>query len=437
MTNSSEISPSSVPFNFIAPYLDGAYLIANAIPDICLVYHAHDCGFHKEEKICGQHDLFSDLLRWDEKRRILRTNLDSREYIHGGKDKLSMKIRQVAENIQPAAILVAYSNVIAVTGEDVGQVIRDMDRKVSIPVIFLPLNKSDSDYLVGYFDGLQCILSNLNFKIRNENTLALVGYIYDRNEGDHQGNVAELRRILAGIGAPPGPIFLDGSPFRELNEWPEPTTVIDLAGGAAGGKSFAERFGASCLDLGLPLGIKGTVDWIEKVADFLDLREQAAPFIRRELTKLLPRLKWLLPRFTFGRGVIVLADGLLLPALVEFLEELGFSVFGVACTAGENAPGVKDILQSDEYKKLPLQVAPFRELVSSARNEKNVDLVIGNSVIRQLIGTMDIPFVELGYPSSFQHFLTPSPFLGFDGVLALTERIINALEIGTAKTGSE
>ena len=48
---------------------------------------------------------------------------------------------------------------------------------------------------------------------------------------------------------------------------------------------------------------------------------------------------------------------------------------------------------------------------------------------RRLVADLQIPFVELGFPSVTHHVLRPAPFVGFDGVRVLVERMLEALEL--------
>ena len=113
-------SDFTIPFNFAAPYLDGVYLAVNAVPDAYLVYDAHDCGYYKAEKIAGNHDLFSNLLRWDQANRIMRTNVEMSDYIMGGDDKLSKKLLQVGRRHSPKIIFLARSSTVVAAGHDAG-----------------------------------------------------------------------------------------------------------------------------------------------------------------------------------------------------------------------------------------------------------------------------------------------------------------------------
>ena len=65
------------------------------------------------------------------------------------------------------------------------------------------------------------------------------------------------------------------------------------------------------------------------------------------------------------------------------------------------------------------------DFFADLRSKQEVDLVIGNSLINQILRPLGIPFIEMGYPSNFHHVLYPTPLLGFRGVEVLTQRIIN------------
>ena len=55
------------------------------------------------------------------------------------------------------------------------------------------------------------------------------------------------------------------------------------------------------------------------------------------------------------------------------------------------------------------------------------DIDIEISVLSPNNGRPDIPFVELGFPSTNYHVLFPTPYMGVGGALALAQRIINLI----------
>ncbi len=414
-------SEFTIRFNFAAPYLDGVYLAVNAVPDAYLVYDAHDCGYYKAEKIAGNHDLFSSLLRWDQANRVMRTNVEMSDYIMGGDDKLSKKLLQVGRRHGPRIIFVARHSTVVAAGHDARPVMRDLQKKLKIPLVLIPDGVSERGFVTGYLDALQGLLDQLAWKSRPAKTprVALTGYFFGRNEGDHLGNVAELKRLLAAIGARTSAVLLDGSPFAKFQRLPAPDLVVDLAGGWEGGRQLARRYGAGYLDCGLPVGLEGTAAWIRRIAEALGLAERAEKFIDRELSGLVPRLHWLLPRFFQGRSALVFADRLQLGPLARFLEELGMLITAVGCTSAGSG--------QEPWPQVPLQIPALRDFLSEAGDDGRADLIVGNSVIRQVARDFRIPVVELGYPANFHHFLHPAPFLGYAGVRVLVERMINAI----------
>jgi len=176
------------------------------------------------------------------------------------------------------------------------------------PLVLIPDRNLEKDYLTGYLDALQGISSRLVLKKGRapKNSVVLAGYLFDRNEGDHRGNVQELVRMLRGIGARVNAVLLDGTPFAKLKKLTRPGLVIDLAGGWRGAADLAETCSAGCLAAGLPVGIEGTSRWIRMVGSALGLEEPAEAFIRREVSGLARMLEWILPRFFTGKSAIAI-----------------------------------------------------------------------------------------------------------------------------------
>jgi nitrogenase molybdenum-iron protein alpha/beta subunit len=426
-------SPSAefhVPYDYLSPYLDGVYLAINALPGTYLVHDAHDCGTHKASKIAGGHDLGSDLLRWDGLHRIARTGLDSREYVMGSDDKLSMKLAQVVERHHPDAVFVVRSSVVVFAGHDARPVVQDAARKTDVPIILLPDRSVARDYLSGYFDTVESLLGRVRLDGSGERGVALAGYVFDRNEGDHHGNLAELERMVQALGLPLGPVFLGGQRYAALNAAAPPAVVVDLAEPWSGATKLAARFGAAHCPLGLPLGIDATEAWLRGLAAAVGGEALAEGFIDRELSALVPELEWIVPRAFQGRGVLPFADRLLLPPLTAMLEELDWNVVARGLTSGDYS-GVPGSAASCEPgpAEPPRFTDELLDFVADHRRRGELSLVIGNSFLHRLLLPVGVPFVEFGFPSVTHHVLHPAPFLGFHGVRVWVERMLEALEI--------
>jgi nitrogenase molybdenum-iron protein alpha/beta subunit len=413
------------------PYLDGVYLAVNAIPDAYLVHDANDCGYHKAERVAANHDLFSDLLRWERMGRVVRTGLGSREYIMGSEDKLSKKVLQVCSRYKPALVVVAPSSIVAAIGRIDPAVLEDLRRKTGVPIVEIPSAGLWRDHVSGYFDTLEAVCTALSAGPSQPSTATwVVGHMMDRNEGDQTANVEEIRRLLGGLGLDPGPVLLDGTRFRDLCKLPAPASIIELAGSGRAAALLARRHGLSETKIEIPVGIAGTAAWLEQVAERLcGGKDAARAFVDRELADLVPRLQWLIPRRFVGRSALVFADRLLLAPLTRFLEELGCAVRAVGClsspAAGESTSSLG--LSPERHRLVPTDLESLRALFEEMAREPDPPLLLGNTLVMQIAADLPIARVEIGFPSVTHHALTPRPFLGFAGVRTLVERALNAI----------
>ena len=419
-----------VPYDYLSPYLDGVYLAVNALPGTYLVHDAHDCGTHKASKIAGTHDLSSDLLRWDGLHRVVRTGLDSREYVMGSDDKLSMKLGQVAERHHPEAVFVVRSSVVVFAGHDATPVVQDAARKTDVPIVLLPDRSSARDWVSGYLDTVSALLDRIELTGSAQRGVALAGYVFDRNEGDHHGNLAELGRMVQALEQHLGPVFLGGQSYAELNGAAPPALVVNLAGAWEAARKLAARFGAEHCSLGLPLGIEATGSWMRGLGAALGAEARAAGFVDRELSSLIPQLEWIVPRAFQGRGVLLFADRLLLGPLATMLEELDWRVVAAGCNSADYEPAAKGSSRAERgWAEPPRLTDELLDFVADHRRRGELDLVIGNSFLHRLLLPAGAPFVEFGFPSVTHHLLHPAPFLGYAGVRVWVERMLEALEI--------
>jgi nitrogenase molybdenum-iron protein alpha/beta subunit len=391
-----------VPLDSLAPYLDGVLLAVNAVPDAYLVHDAHDCGSHDAERIAGGHDLASDLVRYGRMNRVVRTELDAREYVMGSEDRLSLKLRQVIERHHPGVVFVTRSNVVVFSGHDPRPVIADVARQASVPIVLLPDRAAERDHVTGYLDTMAALLRRIEFRSEPPRGVSIAGYLFDRHEGDQRGNVAELQRLLGAIDLLPGPVFLGGDPVQVMSSAPPPALVVDVAPEWVGARQLAARVEGQYLRTNLPVGLSGTCEFVRSVAAATGKVAEAEAFVERETAALAHQLEWIVPRSLLGKRVMLLADRFWHAPLAKLVEELGL----VLVPTGARYP---------------------EELVATVQ-ERRVDLVIGNGFHHRLLGKIGAAFVEFGYPSASHHVLRSAPCLGFDGVRVLVERMLSALE---------
>ncbi len=436
MENNNRKNPLGTPINIVAPYVDGAYLATNAISDAYLIYHAHDCGYFKAEKIVGHHDLFSDLLRYERIGRVVRSNIGSKEFVLGGEDRLSRRIRQITETYRCEVLFVVSSNVSILAGEDLRPHLVEMEGKTGVPIVTLPERHVYKDYLTGYLDTVKALLERVQFNSDEaSHGVAITGFVFERNEADTAADIEEIKSMLAAMGVEVSAVFLDGGRAQRWKELPPPEAVIDIAHGEGGGATLANRYDIPCLEIGAPIGIEGTKKWLEEVAAWLNAEAKAKSYIEWQLEGLVDQLEWIIPRYFLGRGAILFADRLKMVALADFLEEIGLTVLGAECTSHEFEDDAKNLL-AQRYGRLPVMAMELREYITDNMKRDRLHIGLGTSLFNQNAAAQGLPFVEIGYPSNFHHALYPRPTFGFGGVRVLIERMINAINATEIYYGS-
>ena len=376
------------------PYLIGVYLGVNAIPDARILVDGMECLFSKARYIHGQHDVFSTLLDCGGENRVLHTDINPFRIATNFEHGIAQALRVAAAQPDCGVVLCGAITTCAIVGTDYERIARETAPSLGKPLFTLPTRSIGVDWLGGYEAVLQALAAGMDLRgarPRAEN-VAVVGYFMDRNEGEHRGNVAELSRLLRGIGAEPVSIWLSGRPYEHLREVRRASTIVSLPHGRAAARTLARRLGARLVETDVPFGLDGTRRWLEQVADALGRRRRAEAFIADELKEVVPRLEWLVPQAFLGRRFLYAGDPRYAAAFGALAREVGVDLR----TAGPGA-------ETDGF-----------------------DLVIADSDFLRR-SRPRVPWIEWGYPSYYTHFFVDEPFLGFRGALAFLSRMANAV----------
>ncbi|MBM4396335.1 MAG: hypothetical protein FJ087_11650, partial [Deltaproteobacteria bacterium] len=262
---------------------------------------------------------------------------------------------------------------------------------------------------------------------RDPRKVAIVGYFLDRNEDDHLGNVAEIRRLLAALDLDLVTVWLEGTPTADLARVAEAGTILSLPHGRAAAEVLAGRTGARLVPCEVPFGIDATARFLRTAAAACGGgREEAAEsLIRAELARCMPRLRWLVPkRLAHGRWAFA-GDPALIPGLCEIASLVGARVdLAVAWTHRPPEtlwdpappPATEVVVLHDQ------NAGALRETLE-ARADR-IDLLIGNHhVVLEHLLPNSLGFLEFGFPSLIHHGIGDDPFLGYRGFLRFLSRI--------------
>lgn len=397
----------------VLSYLTGVNLVVNAVLDIYLVVDGPNCVFFRTAQIQGNHDWHSTLVSCSGLHRVVDTDATTERVAVGDDRFLVSRLKRVDQLEDCRLILLTAMSMVVATGRQYEKMLRELGGQLSKPVIFVPSGSLQGDWLLGYSWTLRALAEGMALDSeaeRRDDQVAIVGYLMDRNEADHRANLAELRRLLQGLGLELGSCWLSGGTVADLAAVSRAGTILSFPYGRETAAILARRTGARLVECSLPVGLEGTSNWLREVANALGRQEQAEELIERELRQTVQKLEWILPHSILGKAVAVMGD----PHLVE------------AVAAMANEVGCRVVLRVTCESHTPTQLQKsLRELAE----DDSLDLGITNSLFLTMLNQLPgiVPFVELGFPSHHTHALHDEPCMGFRGTLKLVERMTNAI----------
>ncbi len=406
------------PMNF--PCLLGVYLAANAVPDSFLLVDGPDCALYKAHFIHGRHDWGSTLLRISGRHRVAFTNVCARGVVREHDQLLAGRILALEALEEAGAVLVTALPMCSITGVDYGRVIRGLGPRRK-PVLEIPPGSLTGDWLDGYAQALEALAQGLDLEEgRKAGTVALVGYLMDRNEADHLANLAELRRLLRGLSLELSSVWLGGEPIGSLRRAGRAERIVSLPYGRKAARRLSERTGAGLIEAELPFGLPKTAAFLRAVGQGTGRGDLAEALIASELSRVVPRLEWVLPHLFLNRRVAFVGDPHLLGGFLDIAEETGMSV-AVGVVTGRPSHGGR-------REGLPVFHEPCGRAEDEARGlMEGLDLVVSSGVSEGRAPGEGGRVLEFGFPSYSSHALFERPFLGTNGFLAFVERMAERL----------
>ena len=399
-------------------FLTGLYMGINAISDTYLIMDGPDCAYKKIEVFEKNHDYYSWIFRRDGKHKIGATVVDVNRVINDRTDQILDLLKRVAAEDSASSLFISSEPMVMLTGIDYNMIAKIAQEGTEKPIIAIPYKSINLDWLDGYSYVLESIAEKMDLSDskRKENTVAIVGYLFDRNEGDHIGNLNEIKRLLKEIGIDVSSIWLSGGPYEDLRKVEEASLIVSMPYAGKSAEILSKKTGAKVLDVGIPFGFTNTREWIVSIAKKFDKEDDAERLIDKEMHESVPVLEWVVPAFFQGKNYSVVADPFLAQALDVALDEIDMNLFHAVLYSTKN--------RIDNVKFINGDTLIYSEL-DDVMISKKPDYVIGNSNGRDFF---DEPYTELGFPSYGTHFFSTAPYMGIKGFLLFINRMINTLK---------
>lgn len=418
------------------PNTVGVYLAVNAISDAVLLVDSPRCAYTRLPFVQGNHDWSSTLDLAPGPPRIINTALTTDTIIGARDAAIAEALTGLAQREGVGLVLLSSMPMSLVTAVDYRRIAREVQEATGVPVVHVPYGSISSDWLDGYAEVSRAMAGQIDVdggarSDESSRSVAIVGYLFDRNEGDHEANIAELQRLIDGLRLELVSTWLGGGTVSDLCAVGDAEVIVSLPYARRAGRALAKRTQARLVEAELPFGLEGTQRFLRAIADAFSCRERAEELIDRELSKVIPKLEWV-SQFVFQhRRMGYIGDPHLLWGFRDIATLLGCVPTFEAVT---NLP--KHLLRDERGEQWARETKskeqrllfPTRErLEASCReliDQGSLDCVVTNSSGALL---EDVAVVELGFPSYFTHALYERPFMGFGGFLATVDTMANSI----------
>ncbi|MFA6316983.1 MAG: nitrogenase component 1 [Elusimicrobiota bacterium] len=427
-----EKKPSKLGVRLNIPFLQGAYLAFNAIPDAVFLGDGPSCVFAKAEQIHGRHDLFSTLLSCDCGHRIQYTGVNVFTIAGNFEAGIMAAMKRMAARPDCGVFFMGSMPMCSIAGTDYERLMREALEGSSKPAFLLPRRSAVyGDWLDGYATVLETLASDMDLSgARPEpGKVAVVGHLMDRTEGDHRGSVRELERMLLGVGIEPVSVWLSGRPYEHLRAARRASSVVSLPHGRAAGRVLARRLKVPLVEADLPFGLDASAEFVTAVAGALGQAKAGRVFAEAELRQAEKLLGQGVREAFQGRSFAFCGDPHYAWGFNRQARALGGRVKSILVIGGAHH---LDDSRRRELASLPKTA--FEPMTADVEagwcREDDVDLVVSNTMALKYTLGVRGAWLEFGFQSAYTHFLKDEPFLGFRGALAFLGRCANEVRRG-------
>jgi nitrogenase molybdenum-iron protein alpha/beta subunit len=414
-------------------FMVGVYLATNALKDAYTLVEGPDCAHMKTQYVQGNHDWMSTLTSVSGHHRIANTALHPVQMTKSREDSIRTTLMRMAAHPSVGGVLMTSMPMAMITGADYERLCRGVQTATGRSVIHVPGKSLSGDWMDGYGEVLTSLARQLDVSggQRDDRKVAIVGHLFDRNEGDHRAGTRELRRTLGALDLEPVSVWLEGQRFGDLAAAKDAGTILSFPYGRKAARWLSRRTGARLVECDLPFGLTASERWVRQLGKEFGREALAEAFIDRELSEIVPALEFMIPFVFQNRKVGYVGDPVLARGLAETAELLGMPLdFVVATNPRHHLAGLDALLGDRTHLVVHPRLKGLLDLLRTRVKEQRVALMVASSAAVGMVSQAGLATVEFGFPSFHTHFLGDRPFLGFRGVLPFVDAMANALRMG-------
>ncbi|MBO6265357.1 MAG: nitrogenase component 1 [Acidaminococcaceae bacterium] len=364
-------------------------------------------------------------------RRFHCTQPEGNALVYGTEKDLLAGLDFVKENFSPDRVFIINNCSVSLVGDDVAAIAAKAE--LPCPVYTVDSGGIAGDFPEGYQIALLRVIEEVkkNAKAKTENTAAkpsvnLLGLTptYFRGEED----IKEIRRILEKAGYRVNAVPGGGSSWDEIMELPHADLNVVLRDELAlkAAKKLETEFGTPYLSTGMPYGITGTLNWLEKINAALPGKNLEV--VKEEAEKVNARLQFRSSNMQSLWGPLWF-DNILIAAPPSEAAGIAEAVRGEWADTGN--------LVIHFTQDTPLRPAAANKICIAGKDDGKMKetfenwtggLVLGSSLEASRLVRLKKPFINctIVLPSYHEIIATDAPLCGIRGAANLFEKIWNA-----------
>jgi len=359
--------------------------------------------------------------------RIFSSGVDETDIVMGSDSRLIRTILWIDEKYHPSAIAVVASAITAVIGLDVVGICHKVQSQVSARLIPFPSGGFSGTYFSGIESGSRALVDTflVDRKVSRSdsptvNILGPTGDVFNR-ASDYE----EIRRILGLLGVQVNTVFPRGCstsgiasiPSADLNlvtrdlMLPVATYIRDICG-----QEYL---------YGLPMGIRGTIQWIRDLSAHLDI-----PYPEMMVAREVASWAYALPEL-FGRVHPYEQFSAVIAAPFEYAyglsrivtEDWGLQVSSVLLPEKPRSSSYSDAFATFGISRVEVDLSDnrYRDIL---RTEKPT-LLFGNTYHLKMGKQVPIRIHAASPTPDLITLFDGTPYAGFRGYAYLTQRLVN------------
>jgi nitrogenase molybdenum-iron protein alpha/beta subunit len=378
------------------PFLNGVYIGVDAVPGSTLIVDGPYCVSTKAEmQHC--HNLASRVCRPLGRPAVVHTagSVPTEDVAWLASDRVAV-VESVFQEVlswpESRAVYATSFDFHELTAFPLKDICLRFSRLGGKPVRFIPSASLGGNWLDGYARFCDALARGIHLPpARPEpRTAAIVGYLFDRDEPDRRGDLKELERLLAGLGWKTASVWLSGKGEEGLAEVRRASVIVSLPYARQAARTLGRRLRRRVVEADLPMGLKGTEDFLLRLGRAFGCEAAASRLAGREARKAVADTQAHVQRFLGGRSAELLNDD---PAetraLAGLCAELGLAVCDPASTNGDD--------EGDD-----------RAMIGFGSSPCSSECFIN---------------VTIGYPDYVHHPVLDRPLLGYAGFRHLVDRL--------------